>query len=114
VALVYLTRPLVDSVLTACAPRRIPPGSHRRSLMAAVLLAGEALRALGTWVSTAQSELVHNHISSLVQRKSAEVDLGFYEPLNSLTTCHRAKAEASLVPLALIENLGGLAQTASR
>lgn len=116
VAVVYLTRPLVNSVLAA-----IRPGGDTRSaliataltqagLMAGVLLATEALRSLGVWVRTAQAELVRNYISGLVQEKSAAVDLGFYETPEFFDHLHRARAEAATVPLALIENLGGLLQ----
>jgi ATP-binding cassette subfamily B protein len=111
VATVYLTRPLVDSVLAAIRAH----GNFRMAIiyagmMAGVLLAAEALRSLSTWVRTAQSELVRNHISQRVQLKSAAVDLGFYETPDFFDHLHRARAEAATVPLALIENLGGLAQ----
>ncbi len=115
VALVYLTRPLVNSVLAAIRPgaaseSALRPALINAVLMACVLLATEALRSLYSWVRTAQSELVRNHISQLVQGKSAAVDLGFYETPEFFDHLHRARAEAATVPLALIENLGGLAQ----
>jgi ATP-binding cassette, subfamily B, bacterial len=111
VALVYLTRPLVNSVLAAIRPGGdFRPALVNAALMAAVLLATEALRSLDSWIRTAQSELVHNHISRLVQEKSAAVDLRFYETPEFFDHLHRARAEAATVPLALIGNLGGLAQ----
>lgn len=111
VAQVYLTRSLVNSVLAAMRPGGVYTPAIRNALqMAAVLLGMEALRSLETWVRTAQAELVRNHISRLVQEKSAAVDLGFYETPEFFDHLHRARAEASTVPLALIENLGGLAQ----
>ncbi len=111
VAQVYLTRSLVNSVLAAMRPGGVyGPAIRDASFMAAVLLGMEALRTLETWVRTAQAELVRNHISRLVQEKSAEADLGFYETPEFFDHLHRARAEAASVPLALIENLGGLAQ----
>ena len=111
VATVYLTRPLVDSVLAAMrSGRNFRPALINAALMAAVLLATEALRSLGTWVRTAQGELVRCHIAELVQRKSAAVDLGFYETPEFFDHLHRARGEATSVPLTLIENLGSLAQ----
>jgi ATP-binding cassette, subfamily B, bacterial len=111
VATVYLTRPLVDALLAAMRPEgNVRPALVYAALMAAVLLATEALRSVASWVRTAQSELVRNHIAQLVQDKSAEVDLGFYETPEFFDHLHRARAEASTVPLALIESLGGLAQ----
>jgi ATP-binding cassette subfamily B protein len=111
VALVYLTRPLVNSVLAAIRPGgQLRPALVNAGLMAGVLLAIEALRSLDSWIRTAQAELVRNHISRLVQEKSAAVDLGFYETPDFFDHLHRARAEAATVPLALIGNLGGLAQ----
>jgi ATP-binding cassette, subfamily B, bacterial len=111
VVTVYLTRPLVDSALAAIrSGGSFRPALIMASLMAGVLLAGEALRGLESWVRTAQSELVRNHIRQRVQAKSAVVDLGFYETPDFFDRLHRAKDEAAHVPLALIENLGGLVQ----
>jgi len=111
VALVYLTRALVNAVLAAMRPdHNVRPALIDAALKAAVLLSMEALRGLESWVRTAQAELVRNHISRLVQEKSAAADLGFYETPEFFDHLHRAKNEASTVPLALIENLGGLAQ----
>jgi len=113
VAIVYLTRPLVNSVLAAMRPGgEIRPALTNAGLMAGFLLASEALRSLYSWIRTAQGELVRNHIGQLVQQKSASVDLGFYETPVFFDQLHRARAEAATVPLALIENLGGLAQNA--
>ncbi len=113
VAQVYLTRSLVNAVLAAMRPGGlIRPALIDAGLMAAVLLSMEALRGLESWVRTAQAELVRNHISRLVQEKSAAADLGFYETPEFFDQLHRARNEAASVPLALIENLGGLAQNA--
>jgi ATP-binding cassette subfamily B protein len=112
VAVVYLTRPLVNSALAAMRSGGTDyrPALINAGLMAAVLLATEALRSVEGWVRTAQSELVRNRISRLVQEQSAAADLGFYENPEFFDHLHRAKAEAATVPLALMENLGGLAQ----
>jgi ATP-binding cassette subfamily B protein len=111
VATVYLSRPLVDSVLAAMrGGAGYRPALIYAALMAAVLLATEALQSLGSWIKTAQSELVRVHIAELVQQKSAAVDLGFYETPEFFDHLHRARGEASTIPLALIENLGSLLQ----
>jgi ATP-binding cassette subfamily B protein len=111
VAQVYLTRSLVNAVLAAMRPGgAVRPAVIDAALMAAVLLSMEALRGFESWVRTAQAELVRNYISRLVQEKSAAADIGFYETPDFFDHLHRAKQEATSVPLALIENLGGLAQ----
>ena len=112
VAVVYLTRPLVDSGLVAMRSGGTVyrPALINAGLMAAALLATEAFRSLEGWVRTAQAERVRNRISRLVQEQSAAADLGFYENPDFFDHLHRAKSEGATVPLALMENLGGLAQ----
>ena len=111
VAQVYLTRQLVDSAVAAIRNHLGYGGLVQPAALIAVsLLAAEALRSASGWVRTAQADLVRNHIGQLVQQKSAEVDLGFYEMPDFYDHLHRAKAEAPTVPLALVENLGGLVQ----
>jgi ATP-binding cassette, subfamily B, bacterial len=113
VATVYLSRPLVNAVLAAMRPGgNFRPALIYAGVMAGVMLAIEVLGSLSSWVRTAQAELVRNHIKQLVQEKSAAVDLGFYETPEFFDHLHRARAEASTVPLALIENLGGLGKNA--
>ncbi len=112
VAVVYLTRPLVNSALAAMRSGGADyrPALANAMLMAAALLATEAFRAVEGWVRTAQAERVRNRISRLVQEQSAAADLGFYENAEFFDRLHRAKSEGASVPLALLENLGGLAQ----
>ena len=78
------------------------------ALMAGVLLANELLNSATGWIRTAQSELVKDHISSLIHKKSVAVDLAFYETPEYYDHLHRARAEAQYRPLALLENAGNL------
>jgi ATP-binding cassette subfamily B protein len=112
VAVVYLTRSLVDSGLLAMRSggANYRPALVNAALMATVLLATEAFRSLESWVRAVQAELVRNRISELLQEQSAAADLGFYENPDFFNHLHRAKSEGATVPLALMENLGGLAQ----
>ena len=116
VAVVLLTRELVDSLagaigssadLAGVAPILLPA-----ALMGAVLLLGELLRGASDWVRTVQAKLVEDHISGLVHEKSASVDLAFYESPDFHDHLHRARAEASSRPIALLENGGSLVQHA--
>jgi ATP-binding cassette subfamily B protein len=105
-ATVWLTRPLVDA-LTAGAWR---PAVWAAALMAAALVVGEVLRSITGWVRTAQAELVQDHIQSLIHRQSVAADLAFYDSADFYDHLHRARAEASYRPVALIESLGSLLQ----
>jgi ATP-binding cassette subfamily B protein len=81
------------------------------TLMAGVKLADEALRGIGGWLQTAQSDLVRDHISGLIQEKSARVDLAFYKSPKFYDHLHQARAEAGYRPIALVESLGNLLQS---
>ena len=110
-AIVYLTRPLVNGIVAAAGsgggwgPVLLPAAG-----MAAALLLAEVLRGVAQWVRTMQAELVQDHIASLIQRKSVEADLAFYESPEFYDHLHRAREEAGYRPIALLETLGSLLQ----
>jgi ATP-binding cassette subfamily B protein len=79
--------------------------------MVGVKLADEALRGIGGWLQTAQSDLVRDHVSGLIQEQSARVDLAFYESPKFYDHLHRARTEAGYRPIALVESLGNLLQS---
>jgi ATP-binding cassette, subfamily B, bacterial len=114
VATVYLTRATVNSLVAA-----IRSGGQRYALrpvivlaawIGAVMLATQLLRGLTAWVRTAQSELVRDHLAGLIQRKSLEVDLAFYDSSDFYDHLHRARTEATYRPIELLEGLGSLLQ----
>ena len=112
VGIVYLTRWLVDSLVAAVEAggswESVQPTLILVALMAGVMLAKELLSSAAGWVRTAQSELVKDHISTLIHEKSVAVDLAFYESPEYYDHLHRARAEAQYRPLALLENAGNL------
>lgn len=114
VAVVYLTRALVDSLAAVVGSsaewRGIVPTLILAALMGGVLLLGELLRGASDWVRTVQAKLIEDHVSGLVQEKSTSVDLAFYESADFHDHLHRARAEASSRPIALLENSGSLMQ----
>ena len=114
VATVYLTRTVVNRLMPAIRAggswESVQPLIVAAVLMGVVLLAGEALRGIAAWLRTAQSDLVQDYISGLIQKKSASVDLAFYESPEFYDHLHRARAEAGYRPIALVESLGNLLQ----
>ncbi|NTU84832.1 MAG: ABC transporter ATP-binding protein [Chloroflexales bacterium] len=111
---VWLSRPLVDG-LAAAAQASGAWTSARALLPTAALLLGslvltELLQGLGGWVRAAQAEYVQDHISGLIQQKSVEVDLAFYESPEYHDHLHRARDDAASRPLALLEGAGSLMQ----
>jgi len=113
-AIVYLTRPLVNRTIAAVkaggAWESVRPALIVVVAMAAVTLLAELLRTTIGWVRTHQSELVQDHINGLIHRKSVEADLAFYDSPEFYDHLHRARLEASYRPVMLLESLGGLLQ----
>ena len=114
VATVYLTRTIVNRLMLAVRAggswESLRPLVVAGVLMGCVLLAGEALRGIAGWLRTAQSDLVQDYISGLIQRKSSAVDLAFYESPEFYDHLHRARVDAGHRPVALVESLGSLLQ----
>jgi ATP-binding cassette subfamily B protein len=115
VANVYLIRQLVDGLVAAMAARgswpAVEPVLVVAALLAGVMLLGQVLGSVGGLVRAAQSELVQDHITELVQEKSCTVDLAFYDSPDYYDDMHRARAEAMSRPQMLVDNLGGLLQS---
>jgi ATP-binding cassette subfamily B protein len=110
IATVTLSRVLVDSLVAALNGGPLQPALVWVGLMALVLLAGEILGSLSTWVRTAQGERVSNHIYGLIHAQALRLDLTFFETPAFYDQLHRARVDALNRPAALLENLGVLAQ----
>lgn len=114
VATVYLTRFLVNYLVAAIRAggtwQATRPALVVVALLASAMLLAEILTGVIGWIRTAQSELVQDHITSLIHKKSVAADLAFYETPDFYDQLHRARAQAGHRPIALLENLGTLLQ----
>jgi len=118
VATVYLTRAVVNNLVDALEAIRaggaawptLGPTLGLVAVLAAVAVSIEVLRSVGTWVRTTQAELVRDHISGLIHRKATSVDLTVYETPEYYDRLFRARTDAANRPIALLENIGSLAQ----
>ena len=114
-ATVALTKRLVDSLVaathTAVTWQNTRPAVIAGVLIAIVAIATELLQGLLDWVRTAQSEMIQDHIATLVHKQSIRVDLAFYESPEYFDCLYRARDEAASRPAALLDNLGGLLQS---
>ena len=114
VVMVYLTRVLVNDLVTAVRSaadwRQMRAALVTAIVLGCVMLIAELLRSLSNWVCTAQAEEVKDHISELIQEKSASVDLAFYETPDFYDHLHRARADAADRPILLMESMGSLFQ----
>lgn len=117
---VYLARPFVDS-LTAASRAGIDPVSPFTSpeiravmfwglLIVGMMLTTEALQKAASLVRTCQSELLREHITSLIHEKSVAADYAFYDNPEYYDHLHRARSDALYRPEALLDSLGSLTQ----
>lgn len=107
---VYLTGVLVNSLVKAIALGHTMD-SVRVMLEPALLMGGSMVLSMLLeesieWINTAQSEVVGDYIQSLVQKKSIEADLAFYESPDYYNRLEQAQSNASSHPLELMESLG--------
>ena len=113
-AAVYLTKSVVDTFTAAVGGglswESIQPVVLPASLMGAVLLLRQVLGSVLEWIKTAQSENVQDLIKERIHRKSAEVDLAFFERPEAYDQLSRARGQASSKSLSLMDNIGGMVQ----
>jgi len=116
VATVYLTRGLVNRLVTAVGANgewsAVRPVLVYAGLYALVFLANEILGGAVRWVRSVQSDLVQNHIAAIIQRKSIAVDVAFYELPEFYDHLHRARDESGSRSIALLDGLATLSQNA--
>ena len=113
-ALVYLTKLLVDSLVVAANAGgdwvHVRPAIVLIALIIGIMLLAEVLQSVSELVRTAQSELIQDHIKSLVHQQSATMDLSFHESSEYQDRLDRARSDAGTRPLALLESVGSLIQ----
>lgn len=113
-AQVYLMKVTVDRLTVAMAANHSLGGYSSvwpPILFIALLgIVGQLLTSLMTWVRAAQSELVQDHIQSLIHCQALNLDMAFYEHPDSYDLLHRAQVDAISQPIALLESLGNLIQ----
>ncbi len=114
VALVYLTRSIVDGLVAVLDAGggwdNFQPLIKPVVMMVIVLLVMVVIRSLLNIVRTAQSLLVEEKITAMVQERSVFLDLSCYESSEYFDKLFRARNDASHRPLELVESLGSLLQ----
>lgn len=108
-AVLYLTKLLIDAVTEEL---KIPSaeGSLSRMTMilvglASVAVAGAMLSGAASLISRIHAQVVTDHMHALIQAKSIEVDLEYYENARYHDTLHRAQQEAPYQPTAILNAL---------
>ena len=105
VALVYVTRGVVDRLVAATntAGGQSPLVSLALWALsgAALMLLSQALTAAVEWQRTLHEERLKEHITERVHAQSVRLDLAFYESPEFFDRLHRAREEASYRPAEL-------------
>jgi len=111
---VYLTKLTIDSFVIAINDADNLSNINRTITYfvatGACLMFIEVFQYLGEWNRMAQAEYFSDYLKNLVHKKSAEVDLEFYESPEYHDLMEQARGESQSKPLALLESLGSVAQ----
>ena len=115
VALVYLTKTLVDGVAKMIASgsgwQGLTPLIPAAVAMVVVLISIEIFQSVNRWLRTAQSERVEDSVHELIHEQAMCLDMSFYDHPDYYDQLHRARIDALSRPAALIENAGSLVQS---
>lgn len=110
--LLPLTKYIVDAIGEALQAGLTPESLRALvlfgGLFAAVMLAQRIIGMVSSYASTAQGELVQDHVRQLIQTKAAQVDYGFFEYGVFYDMLSRADSQASARIMSLLSNVGML------
>lgn len=113
-ATIALTKLLVDDIVRAARSSgswdTLRPLLIVGACMAATGILHEILQGALEWVRATQSQLIQDHISDLIQKKSLEVDFAFYESPEYYDRMYRARDDSQNRILNFIEHLGNVLQ----
>lgn len=102
----YLLKLLIDSVQVGADPTRFV---HCLLAMCGVFLVNRIVSALSAINNDVLSQRLIDHLSDLLQRQSARLDMQYYDNPIYHDTLHRAQQEASFRPLQILSNFSSLA-----
>jgi len=115
IAQLYLVKLLIDVVVLSA---RAPAGSPANGSLAWILgglggsiLLGVILRSVGVLVQHMQAFRVGTRMTELIQRKSVEAELEFYENPEYRDSLHRALQEAPHRPTLIVQSVASVLQS---
>jgi len=105
----YLTKLLIDAVTeglkTPSAEASLTPITMILAGLAVVAVATAMLTVVASVISRIHAQVVTDHMHALLQAKSVEVDLEYYENARYQDTLHRAQQEAPYRPTSILNAL---------
>ena len=109
VATLFLTRQVVNAASSflaqAAGEKNAGPLLALLPWVAGVAVAGWVFRALSSVVAEAQADAVSDHVQEALQKKSAEIDLAYYETSSYHDQMRLAQSEAMSRPVGIVRNL---------
>jgi ATP-binding cassette subfamily B protein len=115
-AVVYFTKLTVDGFVAAKGASGefgfYNPAVFYLALTGLCLILTEVFQFTGDWIRSAQAEYFSDRLKDLLHKKSAEVDLEFYESPEYHDLLEQVRGDAQSKPLALLESFGAVAQSA--
>jgi ATP-binding cassette subfamily B protein len=115
-AVLYLTKLLIDAVTeglkTPSAEASLTQITTILAGLAGVAAASAMLTVIASILSKVHAQVVTDHMHALLQAKSVEVDLEYYENAQYQDTLHRAQEEAPYRPTAILNDLLQFSQDA--
>ena len=112
----YLTKLVVDAVGDFASKAQHQGASVGLAMvlvggLAAVALASALLHWLAILVNEVEAQCVSDRVQEIIQRKSIELDLAYYENAEYHDTLHRAQQEAPYRPVAVVNGIAQAAQS---
>jgi ATP-binding cassette subfamily B protein len=108
-AMLYLTKLLIDAVTeglkTPSAEASLTRITTILAGLAGVAVANAMLTVVASLISKIHAQVVTDHMHALLQAKSVEVDLEYYENAQYQDTLHRAQQEAPYRPTSILNAL---------
>ncbi len=108
-AVLYLTKLLIDAVTeglkTPSAEASLTRITTILAGLAGVAVASAMLTVVASLISRIHAQVVTDHMHALLQAKSVEVDLEYYENAQYQDTLHRAQEEAPYRPTSILNAL---------
>ncbi|MEO5630273.1 MAG: ABC transporter ATP-binding protein, partial [Nitrospiraceae bacterium] len=105
----YLTKLLIDAVTEGLkapsAEASLIPMTTILAGLAVVAVASAMLTVVASLISRIHAQVVTDHMHALLQAKSVEVDLEYYENARYQDTLHRAQQEAPYRPTSILNAL---------
>ena len=105
----YLTKLLIDAVTEGLKAPSAEASMTRITTilagLAGVAVASAMLTVVASLISRIHAQVVTDHMHALLQAKSVEVDLEYYENAQYQDTLHRAQQEAPYRPTSILNDL---------